>query len=125
MTIDPSQTERRQHQRYQVPNLVVALPKRSSAQIAKIINISKGGMAVRYLDQSDWLGSASKIDVVANSNFFMSDIPIRAVSDFKIDNDISFSIIRERQCCLQFGELSPEQRDKLDEFIVQYTADQA
>ena len=125
MTIDPSQTERRQHQRYQVPNLVVALPKRSSAQIAKIINISKGGMAVRYLDQSDWLGSASKIDVVANSNFFMSNIPIRAVSDFKIDNDISFSIIRERQCCLQFGELSPEQRDKLDEFIVQYTADQA
>ena len=125
MTIDPSQTERRQHKRYQVPNLVVALPKRSSAQIAKIINISKGGMAVRYLDQSDWLGSASKIDVVANSNFFMSSIPIRAVSDFKIDNDISFSIIRERQCCLQFGELSPEQRDKLDEFIVQYTADQA
>jgi len=125
MAIDPTQTERRQNERYRVPNLVVALPKRSSAQIAKIINISKGGMAVRYLDQSDWLGSASKIDVVANSNFFMSNIPIRAVSDFKIDNDISFSIIRERQCCLQFGELSPEQRDKLDEFIVQYTADQA
>ena len=125
MAIDPTQTERRRYERYKVSNLVVALPKRSSAQIAKIINISKGGMAVRYLDQSDWLGSASKIDVVANSNFFMSNIPIRAVSDFKIDNDISFSIIRERQCCLQFGELSPEQRDKLDEFIVQYTADQA
>ena len=125
MALDPTQTERRQYERYKVTNLVVALPKRASAQIAKIINISKGGMAVRYLDQSDWLGSASTIDVVANSNFFMSNIPIRAVSDFKIDNDISFSIIRERQCCLQFGELSPEQRDKLDEFIVQYTADQA
>ena len=125
MSLHHDQTDRREYERFLVPNLVVALPKRSSAQIARIINISKGGMAVRYLDQSDWLGSASKIDVVANSNFFMSNIPIRAVSDFKIDNDISFSIIKERQCCLQFGELSPEQRDKLDEFIVQYTADQA
>ena len=125
MALDPTQTERRQYERYKVTNLVVALPKRSSAQIAKIINISKGGMAVRYLDQSDWLGSASTIDVVANSNFFMSNIPISAVSDFKIENDVSFSIIRERQCCLQFGELSPEQRDKLDEFIVQYTEDRA
>jgi len=125
MAIDPTQTERRQNERYRVPNLVVALPKRSSAQIAKIINISKGGMAVRYLDQSNWLGSASEIDVVANSDFFMSNIPIFAVSDFKIDNDLSFSIIRERQCCLQFGELSPEQQDKLDEFIVRYTVGQA
>lgn len=124
MTIDTSQTERRQHERYQVPNLVVVLPKRSSAQIARIINISKGGMAVRYLDQNDWLGPANKIDILANSEFFMTNLPISAIRDFKVDNDISFSIIRERQCCLQFGELSPEQQEKLDEFILQYSAGQ-
>ncbi|MBE9520699.1 MAG: PilZ domain-containing protein [Proteobacteria bacterium] len=125
MTIDSSQTERRKHERYQVPNLVVALPKKSSAQIARIINISEGGMAVRYLDQNDWLGPANKIDVLANSNFFMTNIPISSVRDFKVENDISFSIISERQCCLKFGELTPEQHKQLDEFILNYTAGQA
>jgi hypothetical protein len=125
MDIDTSQTERRQHQRYQVPNLVVVLPKRSSAQIARIINISRGGMAVRYLDQNDWLGDANKIDILANSDFFMTNLPINAIRDFKIENDISFSINRERQCCLKFGELTPEQQELLDAFILQYSAGQA
>jgi len=125
MSLNQNQTERRQHERYQVPNLVVALPKKSSAQIARIINISKGGMAVRYLDQNDWLGSANKIDVLANSDFFMTNVPISSVRDYKVENDISFSIISERQCCLEFGELTPEQQKKLDEFIVHYTAGRA
>jgi hypothetical protein len=122
MSLNQNQTERRQHERYQVPNLIVALPKKSSAQIARIINISKGGMAVRYLDQDDWLGPANKIDVLANSDFFMTNIPISSVRDYKIDNDISFSIISERQCCLKFGQLTLEQQKQLDEFIIHYTA---
>jgi hypothetical protein len=122
MPLNQNQTERRQHERYQVPNLVVALPKKSSAQIARIVNISKGGMAVRYLDQDDWLGPANKIDVLANSDFFMTNIPISSVRDYKIDNDISFSIISERQCCLKFGQLTLEQQKQLDEFILHYTA---
>ena len=125
MDIDTSQTERRQHERYLVPNLVVVLPKRSSAQIARIINISRGGMAVRYLDQNDWLGDANKIDILANSDFFMTNLPINSIRDFKIENDISFSIIRERQCCLKFGELTPEQQESLDAFILQYSAGKA
>jgi c-di-GMP-binding flagellar brake protein YcgR len=125
MPIDQNQTERRQHERYQVPNLVIALPKKSSAQIARIVNISKGGMAVRYLDQNDWLGPANKIDILANSDFFLTNMPIKLIRDFKIENDISFSITRERQCCLQFGQMSDEQQAKLDEFILRYTAGQA
>jgi len=124
VTTNQYQKERRQHARFDVPNLVIALPKRSSAQIARIINISKGGVAVRYLDQSDWLGPANKIDILANSDFFMNNLPIKLVQDFKIDNDISFSITKERQCCLRFDQLSLEQQTKLDEFILQHTVSQ-
>jgi len=86
------------------------------------VNISKGGMAVRYLDQNDWLGNADAIDILVNSNFFMTKIPIENVSDFKVNNQISFSIINERQCCLQFGTLSPEQESLLHEFITHHAA---
>ncbi len=79
-------------------------------------------MAVRYVDQEDWLGEASEIDILVNSNLFMTSIPIEGIRNFKITNQDSFSIIQEHQCCLQFGPLSPAQEQLLDEFIMKYTA---
>ena len=122
MEYNSPHTERRKHQRYQVPNLVIAVPQKSHSQVARIVNISKGGMAVRYVDQKDWLGNAREIDILVNSDFFMTSIPIESIRDFKVDNQISFSIIRERQCCLQFGRLSRVQEQLLDELMMNYTA---
>jgi len=122
MEHDSPHNERRKHHRYQVPNLVIAVPQKSQSQVARIVNISKGGMAVRYVDQTDWLGEASEIDILVNSNFFMTSVPIESIRDFKVNNQVSFSIIRERQCCMQFGTLSPAQEHLLDEMIMKYTA---
>lgn len=119
---DTDYGERRKHQRFPVKHLAIAIPKNPNSQVARIANISKGGIAVRYLDQNDWLGNANSIDILINSDFFMTNIPIEKVTDFKVDNQISFSIISERQCCLQFGDLSPEQQALIDEFIRKYTA---
>jgi len=123
MEYDSPQTERRKHQRYEVPNLTIAIPQKSHSQVARIVNISKGGMAVRYMDQKDWLGEAKEIDILGNSNLFISSIPIEAINDFKLINQASFSIIQERQCSLQFGSLSPAQESLLDEFIMNCSAD--
>jgi c-di-GMP-binding flagellar brake protein YcgR len=122
MKHDSSYIERRKHIRYEIPNLVIAVPKKSHSQVARIVNISKGGMAVRYIDQKDWLGEAKEIDVLVNSNFFMTSVPIENIRDFKVNTQISFSIIRERQCSLQFGPLAPAQESLLDKFIMKYTA---
>ena len=122
MASDINQQERRKDARFQVKNLAIALPKRSSSNVARIANISRGGMAVRYLDQNDWLGDADTVDILVNSTFCMTNIPIAKVRDFKVDNQYSFSILSERQCCLQFGSLTPDQQLQLDDFILKYTA---
>ena len=122
MEYDSPQAERRKHQRYQVSDLTIAIPKNSHSQVARIVNISKGGMAVRYMDQKDWLGEAKEIDILVNSNLLISSIPIEAIKDFKLNDQNSFSIIQERQCCLQFGSLSPAQESLLDDFIMNYSA---
>lgn len=122
MPSDSLQGERRKHKRFTVKNLAIAVPNKPSAQIARIVNISKGGMAVRYLDQTNWLGNAEAVDILVNSNFLIANIPIENVRDFKVENHISFSIVIERQCCLQFGALPPEQELLLDDFIIKYTA---
>ena len=120
MSSDSHQSERRKHNRFEVRNLAIAVPNKPSSQVARIVNISKGGLSVRYLEQTNWLGNADAIDILVNSNFLMTNIPIISVSDFKVENHISFSIISERQCCLQFGPLSPEQELLLDKFIINY-----
>ena len=79
MSSNSNQDERRKHQRYDVQHLAIAVPKRSTSQVARIVNISKGGMAVRYLDQRDWLGDAPVIDILINSNFFMTNIPVKNI----------------------------------------------
>ena len=122
MSSESQQGERRRQERYKVKNLAIAVPNKPSSQVARILNISKGGMAVRYLDQSDWLGNAKTIDILVNSNFFLNDLPIENISDFNVENHVSFSIISERQCCLQFGSLTQEQESLLDDFIGKYTA---
>jgi hypothetical protein len=120
MSSDSHQSERRKHNRFEVRNLAIAVPNKPSSQVARIVNISKGGLSVRYLEQTNWLGNADAIDILVNSNFLMTNIPIISVNDFKVENHISFSIISERQCCLQFGPLSPEQELLLDKFIINY-----
>jgi hypothetical protein len=79
-------------------------------------------MAVRYVDQNDWLEEPREVDILVNSDFFLTGLPIQSIRDFKVENNITFSIIKESQCCLQFGPLSPEQESLLDDFIMKYTA---
>ena len=122
MPDEPYQGERRKHQRYEVKNLAIAVPNKATPPVGRIVNISKGGLAVRYLDQDEWLGDANAIDILINSNFFLTNIPVKNVNDFKVENQISFSIMSERQCCMQFGDLSTEQESQLDDFIVKHTS---
>ena len=110
-------SERRKHRRFRLKDLAIAVPNKPTSQVGRIVNISKGGLAVRYVDRDDWAGEADSIDILINSGLFLTNIPIQNVSDFEVENQVSFSIMTERQCCLQFGPLSSEQESRLDEFI--------
>jgi c-di-GMP-binding flagellar brake protein YcgR len=121
METTPPYTERRQHPRFEVQSLVVAAPSRPNTHIARVVNVSKGGMAVRYVEHDEWLGEASKIDIFVNSDFYMTGMPVETIRDFLVTDHASFRIISERQCSLQFKSLSPEQERTLDEFIIQHT----
>ncbi len=120
MQPDYQNRERRRHPRFEVKDLAIAVPNKVLPQVGRIINISKGGMAVRYLDQENWTNEAFTVDILINSNFLITNIPIQNVGDYKVENQVSFSVMTERQCCLKFGTLSEEQEKLLDEFILSY-----
>jgi len=80
---DYQNRERRRHQRFEVKDLAIAVPNNVLPQVGRIINISKGGMAVRYLDQENWTNEAYTVDILINSSFLMNNIPIQNVGDLK------------------------------------------
>ena len=110
-------TERRMDHRFQVKDLAIAVSNKPAPQVGRIVNISKGGMAIRYLDQDDWSGNAESIDILVDSSFLITNIPVQNVSDFMVENHDPFIVMSERQCCFKFGLLTLEQEDRLNEFI--------
>jgi hypothetical protein len=112
--------ERREHPRYNIGDLVIAVHKKDRSQIARILNISRGGIAVMYTGGMEWLGEAEEIDIIFNSTSFLTDIPISSVADFEAGSDSVFATLKERHACLMFGELSDDQKTVIDSIIDVY-----
>ena len=94
---------------------------RAKAWTAQVVNISKGGMAVRYIDEGKLLTSTMEVDILKDSDFFMTDIPVTVMRDFRYKDDEHFTTVMERQACLKFGELAPDEHDHLDYLIMKYS----
>jgi len=119
-------TERRKNKRFHVNNGIAALPISSSVIIGTIVDISKGGLAVRYASEDEELKSFFDIDILlTDTNFFMPNVSTNIITDFELENKIPFSIITERRCGLQFRQLSSEQISQLDDLLTNYTMDDA
>ena len=121
MLHEKAQLERRQHKRFRINNLMIAVQNRSNTKVAQVVNISKGGMAVRYVDEGELLTSTTEVNILKNSGFFMTEVPVDVIRDFRYNDDEHFTIIMERQSCMKFGKLAPEKQDRLDYLLMKYT----
>jgi len=113
--------EKRHDKRFAVQNGIVALPGASTVDIGTIVDISQGGISIRYTPTEEQNGAAPDIDILlADHNFYITEVPVITKSNFKLENKIPFSYIYERRCGMQFGELTENQRNQLNELLVNY-----
>ncbi len=120
MLHEKKEFDRRQHSRFKTQNLTIAILHNTSARVAQVINISKGGMAIRYVDQDDWIGNTKEVNILKNTDFLMTEVPVNVIRDFRYLDDEHFTLAMERQSCMEFAELSPEQQDHLDYLIMKH-----
>ena len=112
--------ERRTNERHAVANGIVALPKASGVSIGTVLDISKSGLGVRYAETEGFTHKMFNIDILLNdSNYYLTEIPVEAVSDNELDNVIPFSLINERRCSLKFRKLTEAQAEMLDTLFAQ------
>jgi hypothetical protein len=116
-------TERRKHPRFKLEN--VALASFGKSKIGIITDISKAGLAFRYLsfdkEDEEIITGSQKVSIIyEDSGFSVPDVPCTIIRNFSALYEYYQSSLRMNRCCLQFGWLSSAQISQLDNFILHF-----
>ena len=91
-------------------------------QMGQIINISKGGLAFRYIDSEDESRESFELDILfAQNSFYFKNAPFKTVWVSGAVSNPSFSPLKTKQRGMQFGKMVPHQIPQLDYFLQKYT----
>lgn len=104
-------TERRQHERASVQNIVVGiLNSGEPVTIGLIDDISLGGVKYTHeLSMAPIDKPIHSIDLIADSNCLMNDIPCDCAWDVDVIKEPTSQLRELRQCGIQFGKLTQNQ----------------
>jgi hypothetical protein len=110
--------ERRESTRFQVQQGAFVALGPEYEKVGQIIDMSMGGLSFRYMAEYDVSTEAAELDIFMNDNgFYLKSVPFDTVSDCEPPENIPFSSIATRRCSVQFRELSPGQKSRLEAFI--------
>lgn len=99
--------------------IALAVIKSDPLKLGRIKDLSMNGLAFCYLDNGKTGTDESfKLDILlADSGFYLEDLPFKPVSDFKLEDDFPFSAIKTIQLGGRFKEMTHGQVSKLRHFI--------
>lgn len=118
--------ERRRHKRFQAEEGAYAAVRPQYDKIGQIIDVSRGGLAFRYMVSDRQEGASFELDIfLIGNSFHLDKVPFQIVSDEKIPERLSPGTQRMRRCGVQFGELTQMQILRLEEFILNHIVDEA
>ena len=126
MTNSKGGVERRQMKRFKVAEGAFAALVNHGSRLGQIRDISKLGLSFRYIDSEEEHPDARELKIILGSGGLCVDrVPFKKVADFEIKSEFRFSSIKMRQIGLQFGDLTPEQQVRLNNFIQNHTLGEA
>ncbi len=122
MSEEKKSVEMRSHKRIQIRDDAFAIVKpHSDRLLVNIENLSEGGLAFRYISDSEW--SVDSLDIMLiNDDFYLEKIDVKAVSDFELTDTSLARHMKMRMQCLEFIAPSSFQQERLKEFIRLYKA---
>jgi hypothetical protein len=115
--------ERRKHRRYQVQDgAFAALTSPSEAKLGLICDISKAGLAFRYVadknDQKEYTTTSCSVNILYDAEgFYLENLPCSIVWDQHLHGETSFSHLTVRKCSVCFDGLSTVQHADLAYFL--------
>ena len=113
--------ERRQQKRFKAQEGAFAALVAQDSRLGQIKDISIRGLSFRYIDRNEKLEANELKIILGDEGLYLDNVPFKKISDFEIENEFSFSRIKMRQIGLEFGELTAEQKMRLDRLIQCHT----
>lgn len=119
--------ERRKYHRFIAKNptfvtLWTEQEKDFAEKDGQLLDISKGGIALRCTAKSEQPDDYSQLEVFQPGyDGNIDKIPFKIISNIEIISDSASSDLTLRRYGLQFKELTPRQMDQLDYFLLHHT----
>jgi hypothetical protein len=114
--------ERRRYTRFRTKDGALIELRSHRGKLGEIIDISKGGLAFRYIDIGDRPKGSFEVDIfLKERDFRLEKVPAKTVSDLKTTKYYPYSSTKTRRQGVQFGKLTRTQISKLEHFIKHYT----
>ena len=114
--------ERRQQKRFKAQEGAFAALVAQDNRLGQIKDISIQGLSFRYIDGNETLENANELKIIlGDQGLYLDNLPFKKIADFEIRSEFSFSTVKMRQIGLEFGELTAEQKIRLDRFIQYHT----
>ena len=126
MTNTKGSVERRKHSRFRVPKDACVALRSDYLRFAQIERVSMDGLEFCYVADNGPVGEPFELDIfLAGGAFYLYKVPFKTLSDYEMGNDTPFPGLPVRRCGVQFGELTPNQKNMLEYFIHNYTIREA
>jgi hypothetical protein len=122
MTSSKQTVERRRDERFPAPQGLFAVLGARHFKLGTIIDINTIGLALRYVDREKLLSGMYWMDIyMSGSHFHLGQVPVETISDLELVHGRPYWPIAIRRCGVQFGQLTPTQKSKLQSFIQNHT----
>ena len=114
--------DHRRHPRFLVPSgAIAALP---DSRLGRINDISKGGLAFRYIadeEENDIAAcESSEVSIIHDPGFSLLDVPCKIIGNDCYLPSYPHGFLKLNTCRIQFYPLTPDQEAKLDYFITSF-----
>ena len=117
-------TEKRKHKRFNVEiGSLLVLEPRSREKLGDILNLSRGGLAYRYVPDTVQPLNSFEIDIfwVPGDSSFLNNVPCITISDSDAARRFPIDRNKYRLRGVQFRELAESQISRLEFCILKYT----
>jgi len=114
----------REHRRYRVRSVAVAAI--NDSKVGVLMDISRAGLAFRYIDfnhgDGEPLKGSTEVSIVhETADFSLLDLPCTIIREQYQLPGFYISTLQMNKCCLRFGPLTPNQESQLEYFIANFT----
>jgi hypothetical protein len=119
-------SERRKFRRLHAQENTFVLLRGQASKLGRVIDISDGGLAFRYISIGEQLKSVFELDLISHrGDLSLNGLPVKVVSNLERQSKTPSGRIRLRRVGVQFREPTRDQISQLQHFMRNSTGAEA